>query len=124
MAACEEAFVSLKVKNSGAPAVSREDTPLKPRMQPVNVKLSLVNVNKPATVSAFVISTFEIAVIGLSTTIRPSPISLTLVLGITTISSTFPKEDWSTTDDKVTISLILILVVFRYQLWFVSYFSI
>ena len=36
LAACGEAFVSLKVKNSGEPAVSRADIPLNPRIQPVN----------------------------------------------------------------------------------------
>ena len=36
LAACEEAFVSLKVKNSGVPGVSIADTPLNPRIQPVN----------------------------------------------------------------------------------------
>ena len=66
-ALCGDAFVSLKVKNSGEPAVSIADIPLNPRTQPVNVKLSLVNVNEPSTGSAIVISEFEIPDIGLST---------------------------------------------------------
>jgi len=36
LAACGKAFVLLKVKNSGEPAVSIADIPLKPRIQPVN----------------------------------------------------------------------------------------
>ena len=105
---CEAALVSLNVRNSWAPAVSIADIPLNPRMQPVNVKLSLVNVNEPNTGSAIVISEFEITDIGLSTVIVLSPMAETLVLGITTISLPLSL---STTPDIVTMSLTLIFVV-------------
>ena len=108
LTACEEAFVSLKVRNSGEPAVSIADIPLNPRMHPVNVKLSLVNVNEPNTGSTTVISEVEIPDIGLSTVIVLSSMAETLVLDITTISLPLSL---STTPDIVTMSLTLIFVV-------------